>query len=135
MVMVYVPAGEFIMGSETYANEKPHRTVTLEAFWIDQTEVTNSMYASCMESGTCRATGSGRTTIAGYESYPVVVNRWEQAQAYGEWAGRRLPSEAEWEKAARRTNGGTYPCGEGANCGQANYGKCTRRNTACGQLS
>jgi len=124
MVMVHVPAGEFIMGSETYSDEKPQRTVTLEAFWIDQTEVTNAMYARCMESGTCRATGSGRTTMAGYENYPVIVDRWEQAQAYCGWVGRRLPTEAEWEKAARGTNGGTYPWGEGSNCGQANYGKC-----------
>jgi serine/threonine protein kinase len=73
-VMVYVPAGKFIMGSETYSDEKPQRTINQEAFWIDQTEVTNAMYARCMESGTCRATGSGRTTISGYENYPVVVN-------------------------------------------------------------
>jgi len=124
MVMVYVPAGEFIMGSETYADEKPQRTVTLDAFWIDQTEVTNAMYARCMESGTCRATGSGRTTIAGYENYPVVVDKWDQAKDYCGWVGRRLPTEAEWEKAARGINGGTYPWGEGANCGQANYGGC-----------
>ena len=124
MVMVYVPAGKFIMGSETYADEKPQRTINQEAFWIDQTEVTNAMYARCMESGTCRATGSGRTTISGYENYPVVVDNWEQAQAYCGWTGRRLPTEAEWEKAARGTNGGAYPWGEGANCGQANYGKC-----------
>ena len=125
MVMVNVPAGEFIMGSETYSDEKPQHTVTLEAFWIDRTEVTNAMYARCMESGACRATSTERTTIAGYENYPVVVNNWDQAQVYCKWAGSRLPTEAEWEKAARGTNGGAYPWGEGANCGQANYGKCT----------
>jgi len=125
MVMVYVPAGEFIMGSDTGAeDEKPQRTVTLDAFWIDQTEVTNAMYARCFKSGVCRGTLTGRTTMAGYEEYPVVVDKWEQAQAYCGWVGRRLPTEAEWEKAARGTNGGTYPWGEGVNCEQANYGEC-----------
>jgi len=124
MVMVYVPAGGFIMGSETYDDEKPQRKITLDAFWIDQTEITNAMYARCMEAGTCRATVSGRTTYAGYENYPVEVDKWDQAQAYCGWVGRRLPTEAEWEKAARGADGSTYPWGEGANCGQANYGKC-----------
>jgi len=124
MVMVYVPAGEFIMGSETYADEKPQRTVTLDTFWIDSTEVTNAMYARCMESGACRATGKGRTTIAGYENYPVEVDNWEQAQAYCGWVGRRLPTEAEWEKAARGADGRTYPWGEEIGCTQANYGGC-----------
>jgi len=125
MIMVYVPAGEFIMGSDTGTDdEKPMRTVSLDAFWIDRTEVTNAMYARCFTSTVCRGTQSGRITIAGYENYPVEVDTWEQAQVYCQWTGRRLPTEAEWEKAARGTNGGTFPWGEGASCGQANYWGC-----------
>jgi serine/threonine-protein kinase len=125
MEMVYVPAGDFLMGSEDGgSNEKPQHTVTLDAYWIDQTEVTNALYARRMESGTCRATSSGRTTIADYENYPVGVGNWDQAQAYCGWAGERLPSEAEWEKAARGTDGRSYPWGEEISCGQTNYGGC-----------
>jgi len=131
MVMVYVPAGEFIMGSDTGAeDEKPQRKVTLEAFWIDQTEVTNAMYARCFKSGVCRGTQWGSMTMAGYEDYPVGVNNWDQAQAYCGWVGRRLPTEAEWEKAARGTDGRTYPWGEGFDCNKANKSSCGVNRTA-----
>jgi serine/threonine-protein kinase len=138
MVMVYVPAGEFEMGSETGGSEEsPVHTVSLDAFWIDRTEVTNAIFEifvnqtghqtdaekagwSYVFNGSERVhtnaanwehpegPGSG---IAGKAAYPVIHVSWNDAQAYCEWAGRHLPSEAEWEKAARGTDGRAYPWG------------------------
>ena len=126
MDMVYVPAGDFLMGSNDGADdEKPQQKVNLDAFWIDKTEVINAMYARCLQAGACKSTASGRTILSGFENYPVVVDNWEMAQAYCEWAGRRLPTEVEWEKAARGTDGRTSPWGEGIKCENANYVNCT----------
>ena len=121
MTLLYVPEGEFTMGSESYDDEKPIHTVYLDAYWIDETEVTNKQYAGCVSSGGCTPPSSNSSyTRTGYygstefDNYPVIFVTWDQAQAYCEWAGRRLPTEAEWEKAARRTDGNTYPWGETA---------------------
>ena len=114
MVMVYVPAGEFLMGSETgEAIEKPEHTVDLDAFWIDQTEITNSLYVKCVDAGKCDDPGANKHSVAKvYPNYPVSVN-WEMANAYCEWVGGRLPTEAEWEKAARGgLEGKKYPWGD-----------------------
>jgi len=105
--MVFVPSSNFLMGSDDWAiDEKPLREVYLDSFWIDRTEVTQGMYAKCTSDG-CEKP----TCVRGDEDYPVVCINWASAKAYCEWAGRRLPSEAEWEKAARGTDGNIYPWG------------------------
>jgi eukaryotic-like serine/threonine-protein kinase len=119
MMMVYVPEGLFSMGSNNGdSSEKPVHTVTLDAYWIDKTEVTNGMYSKCVQAGACQpphnTNSSTRTSYYGdsqYTNYPVIFVDWNEAQSYCEWAGARLPSEAEWEKAARGTDGRIYPWG------------------------
>lgn len=122
MVMVYVPAGEFTMGSDNgEPDEKPVHQVYLDAFWIDQTEVTNAMYAKCVADGRCTPPSSSRSSTRNsyygnseFNDYPVIYMNWNMAKTYCEWRGARLPTEAEWEKAARGTDGRTYPWGNAA---------------------
>jgi eukaryotic-like serine/threonine-protein kinase len=120
MILLYVPEGDFLMGStdsETDATdqEKPQHMVHLDAFWIDQTEVTSAMYAKCVASGKCKLPWC--LTGSEFDKYPAVCVDWFNAKAYCEWAGRRLPTEAEWEKAARGTDSRLYPWGnEPATC-------------------
>jgi len=134
--MVYVPAGEFIMGSdEGYSDEAPKHVVYLDAFYIDKYEVTVTEYVAFLNAlgghlwrcggDDCiytRDDGSigiygifyadGKYQVEpGYEDEPMVPVGWYGARAYCEWAGKRLPTEAEWEKAARGTDGRKYPWG------------------------
>jgi formylglycine-generating enzyme required for sulfatase activity len=110
MTMMYVPEGEFTMGSNSSEGyEQPEQKVTLGAFWIDSTEVTNAMYAKCVGAGCTNPASSKRSSQ--YANHPVVAVEWEDAQNYCLWAGARLPTEAEWEKAARGTDGRIYPWG------------------------
>lgn len=122
MVLLYVPAGEFVMGSDSsdQTDERPAHTVYLDAFWIDQTEVTNEMYAKCVGADTCTPP-SYHFSDSSYANHPVVYVNWNMAKTYCKWAGRDLPTEAQWEKAARGTDGRTYPWGENINCDRANY--------------
>lgn len=126
MKLHYVPAGPFTMGSDEYGDEKPVHTVTLSAFWIDESEVTNQMYAMCVTDSKC-APPLPTKDIAYYDDpqfadYPVINVTWGDATTYCLWAGRTLPSEAQWEKAARGPNGNAYPWGNQApNKELANY--------------
>jgi len=133
MVMVYVPAGEFLMGSsdadgQARDDEKPQHTVYLDAYWIDRTEVTNAQYRKCVEAGACR-----EPECWSVRDQPVVCVGWGDAQAYAAWVGGRLPTEAEWEKAARGMDGRIYPWGNGApDCSRANYSSCVGRPAVVG---
>ena len=137
--LVYIPEGEFTMGRAAddalaecqksrsdcqrswFISQDPPHTVYLDAFWIDQTEVTNKQYIACVIAGKCNApyesdahTGANYFAPLEFDYYPVLNVDWEAAKAYCEWAGRRLPTEAEWEKAARGTDGRIYPWGNDA---------------------
>lgn len=119
MVMVYVPAGSFTMGSNKWNDdEKPAHTVTLDAYWIDRTEVTNAMYAKCVVDGVCRPPSATESYTnqdyygnPEFDDYPVIYVSWSMALTYCEWAGRTLPTEAQWEKAARGGAAIDYPWG------------------------
>lgn len=131
--MVLVPAGEFLMGSpagsDGFEDEQPQRRVSIGRFWIDRDEVTNDAYATFVhvtrhripENADKAATlWEGNTPLAGIGNHPVVNVSWEDAVAYCQWIGKRLPNEAEWEKAARGTDGRRYPWGNEWNLTRAN---------------
>ncbi len=127
MTILYVPAGEFRMGSNIgLTTERPIHTVYLDAFWIDQTEVTNAMYSNCVNDGECREPSN---TIyyddSNYASYPVVYVAWDDAINYCSWADRRLPTEAEWEKAASWNDSTKenyiWPWGNDFSCTKGNF--------------
>jgi formylglycine-generating enzyme required for sulfatase activity len=134
--MVLVSAGNFTMGSANYCQtgspefcrgEKPPHTVYLDAYYIDKYEVSNVLYKACVDAGGCsRPTNSSRFSNPAYEQHPVVYVDWNMAVAYCGWREARLPTEAEWEKAARGTDERTYPWGEGIGCDRANYSGCVR---------
>ena len=121
MQQLFVPAGEFIMGADDGDPRVPFsskREVFLDAFWIDRTEVDNYRYQKCVDSGSCSPPISTRSHTRNnyfynpeFADYPVIYVTWFQAAEYCNWAGRRLPTEAEWEKAARGIDGRIYPWG------------------------
>lgn len=145
--MVLIPAGTFTMGSEQttalaecekyftgcnhkewYLNEGPVHEVTLDAFYMDVYEVTNAQYQVCVEAGSCtvpdRKSSPSRSSYFDnpqFADYPVIWVTWDQARSYCEWRGARLPTEAEWEKAARGIDERLYPWGNAFEDGQGNF--------------
>jgi len=122
--MVDVPAGAFWMGcnevvdDECEADESPYHEVTLDSFYIDKYEVTAGQYEACVNGGACSYSGTPsspqRTYQNGRDNHPVNYVNWSEAKAYCEWKGKRLPTEAEWEKASRSTDGRKFPWGNEA---------------------
>jgi len=119
MIEVFIPEGNFVMGNPNGAvNEKPAHTVFLSSFWMDKFEVSNQQYASCVNAGVCTEPGGKnsfkRKDYYGnpeFENYPVIQVTWQQASDYCHWIEGRLPTEAEWEKAAKGLDGTLYPWG------------------------
>lgn len=135
-MMVYVPAGQFYMGSNNAeAKEKPRHRVILDAFWIDLTEVTNVQYRKCVEAGVCTPVGVCTSNVsrshneANGDDYPVICVSWSQAYTYCKWVGAELPTEAQWEYAARGPQNFIYPWG---NSWRAQVANCTESDCTDG---
>src|SRR5262245_26999447 len=128
--MVLVPAGPFSMGCNAsvegavcsvpeHADESPFHVVMLDAYVIDKLELSRAKYKECVDAQVCLTTGADMTN-----NLPAAVT-WTQAATYCSWVGKRLPTEAEWEKAARGDDGRTFPWGNTApNCALASFSDC-----------
>jgi serine/threonine-protein kinase len=130
--MLLVPAGEFIMGSDADPSASPQFKTTLPAYYVDQTEVTNDRFLAFVTQTGYQPRGDWRryfdrgTFNAAFQDadrgqHPVVNVTWDDAAQYCQWAGKRLPTEAEWEKAARGTDGRRWPWGNDAHPEYANW--------------
>lgn len=143
--LIFIPSGTFEMGAdpqlgleicmayssdcslEDFADEAPPHLVDLSAFWIYRTEVTNHQYRLCVEDDVCSPPALPEFFLdERFSDHPVVYVDWFSANNYCQWAGGRLPTEAEWEKTARGTDHRLFPWGEEPECGLANLKGCTQ---------
>lgn len=148
MPEILIPAGKFMMGCDPENNAGvdclpdilPLHEVDLSAYTIDQYEVSNAQYARCVSAGACQEPKTfGQRERPDYyldsdfADFPVVAVDWNQADAYCRWVGGRLPTEAEWEKAARGEDLRPYPWGfEAADCSKANFNSSTEGRCSVG---
>ncbi|MFZ4507762.1 MAG: SUMF1/EgtB/PvdO family nonheme iron enzyme [Fimbriimonas sp.] len=110
--MIRIPGGPFIMGSDSYGDEKPRRTVALTDFCLSRTPITVAQFRAYTDAAKVKFDWEGRKPSWGWQDdHPMVRVTWEEARAYCIWAGGDLPTEAQWEKAARGTDGRDYPWG------------------------
>ncbi|MEZ4677993.1 MAG: SUMF1/EgtB/PvdO family nonheme iron enzyme [Caldilineaceae bacterium] len=125
-IYLYIPGGRFEMGAEgadaASPKEEPRHAVTVESFWLQQTETTNAQYGRCVDEGACSAPANDRWDDPAFADHPVSNVSWQQAATYAAWAGGRLPTEAEWERSCRSDDGRIYPWGnDDASDQLANY--------------
>lgn len=133
IVMRLVPEGIFIMGSnDGNSNAQPSHEVYLKSFFIDENEVTNEQYKQCVNAKICQPPNEKKSPLrtnyygdSQYDDYPVVWIDWNKAYTYcTKWRKGNLPSEAQWEKAARSPDSRSFPWGEEISCRNANYAGC-----------
>ncbi len=137
--MVRIPEGRFLMGSPESAgdaSERPQHTVQLSAYCMDRTEVRVVDYRECVTAHACQPPESESSAVcnwslSGHEDHPVNCVVWVAAQAYCHWRGARLPTEAEWEYAARGADGGPYPWGTAVPALQLCWSGHTHRTGTC----
>jgi formylglycine-generating enzyme required for sulfatase activity len=154
MTLVYIPSGDFAMGGISgNPDETPVHVVSLDAYWMDTTEVTNAMFAKFLNVAGNQTEGgvtwldmkeplvwvSGKDGIwqalVGKDDYPIVGVSWYGAKAYCEWSGRSLPTEAQWEYAAKGVEGFRFPWGgDGSGCDRSQFLGCGSRPVEVGSL-
>lgn len=122
--MMFVPAGNFMMGNDGgHPDQSPAHLVYLDAFLIDRYETSNALYGICVDAGVC-SPPHYQAAFYLFPDDPVTYVDWKQAKDYCEWRDAKLPTEAQWEKAARGLDERSYPWGEGVDCTKAAFKGC-----------